>query len=124
MVLTMRVLSKELEITLGPDTGDLALRVGIHSGPVTAGVLRGERARFQLFGDTMNVASRMESTSKSGFIQASKESAELISQAGKGNWLKKREERVSAKGKGDLVSWLISSGFLERPWLKAHGNPS
>ena len=50
----MRHLTKELEVTLGPDTGDLSLRVGIHSGPVTAGVLRGEKARFQLFGDTMN----------------------------------------------------------------------
>lgn len=46
--------TKSLEVTLGPDTGDLALRIGIHSGPVTAGVLRGERARFQLFGDTMS----------------------------------------------------------------------
>jgi class 3 adenylate cyclase len=33
---------------------DLALRIGMHSGPVTAGVLRGDRARFQLFGDTVN----------------------------------------------------------------------
>jgi Adenylate and Guanylate cyclase catalytic domain len=33
---------------------DLSLRIGMHSGPVTAGVLRGERARFQLFGDTVN----------------------------------------------------------------------
>ena len=37
-------------VTLGPGTADLRLRVGIHSGPVTAGVLRGERSRFQLFG--------------------------------------------------------------------------
>lgn len=43
-------LTKELEVRLGPDTADLAMRFGIHSGPVTAGVLRGERARFQLFG--------------------------------------------------------------------------
>lgn len=51
---TMDTLTKQLEVTLGPDTGDLHVRIGLHSGPVTAGVLRGERARFQLFGDTMN----------------------------------------------------------------------
>jgi class 3 adenylate cyclase len=45
-------LTKALETTLGPDTGDLAMRFGLHSGPVTAGVLRGDRQRFQLFGDT------------------------------------------------------------------------
>ena len=43
---------KDLEVSLGPDTGDLAVRVGLHSGPVIAGVLRGDRARFQLFGGT------------------------------------------------------------------------
>ena len=53
---TMNSLTKRLEVTLGPDTGDLAVRIGLHSGPVTAGVLRGARARFQLFGDTMNTA--------------------------------------------------------------------
>lgn len=68
-------LVKQLEVTLGPGTskfcehdydkcdlrtrangfffsGDLTMRLGMHSGPVTAGVLRGDRARFQLFGDT------------------------------------------------------------------------
>ena len=40
-----------LEMKLGPDTGELAIRVGLNSGPVTAGILRGERARMQLFGD-------------------------------------------------------------------------
>jgi hypothetical protein len=36
---------------VGQGTTDLALRVGLNSGPTTAGVLRGEKARFQLFGD-------------------------------------------------------------------------
>ena len=39
---------KQLECSLGPDTSDLRLRVGLHSGPITAGVLRGERSRFQV----------------------------------------------------------------------------
>ena len=49
-MLRMNEVTKELEVSLGPDTGDLGMRFGLHSGPVTAGVLRGDRARFQLFG--------------------------------------------------------------------------
>lgn len=44
----MGLLTKRLEVKLGPDTGDLNIRIGLHSGPVTAGVLRGDRARFQV----------------------------------------------------------------------------
>lgn len=47
----MQSLVQELELELGPGTADLKMRVGLHSGPVTAGVLRGQKARFQLFGD-------------------------------------------------------------------------
>jgi class 3 adenylate cyclase len=48
-------LSKKLETVLGPGTGSLGLRIGLHSGPVTAGVLRGDNARFQLFGDVSSL---------------------------------------------------------------------
>lgn len=48
----MRPLCKRLTRTLGPDTCELRIRIGLNSGPVTGGILRGERRRFQLFGDT------------------------------------------------------------------------
>jgi class 3 adenylate cyclase len=79
----MRTLTRDLETTLGPDTGDLALRIGLHSGPVTAGVLRGERARFQLFGDTMNTAARMEQTGIKNRVQVSQATADCLLAGGK-----------------------------------------
>jgi hypothetical protein len=48
---------------LSSGTAALGMRFGLHSGPVTAGVLRGEKSRFQLFGDTINVVSCASSLS-------------------------------------------------------------
>ncbi|CAB9506819.1 Receptor-type guanylate cyclase gcy [Seminavis robusta] len=103
----MHKLVKALEVTLGPDTGDLGLRVGLHSGQVTAGVLRGDKGRFQLFGDTMNTASRMESTGVRNKIQVSQETADLLTAAGKGGWLVPRKDMITAKGKGTLQTYFL-----------------
>ncbi|KAL3938715.1 MAG: hypothetical protein SGBAC_006428 [Bacillariaceae sp.] len=104
----MNELARKLEATLGPDTANLAMRAGLHSGPVTAGVLRGDRARFQLFGDTVNTAARMESTGTKRKIQISQETAELIIAANHANWVKPRQDIVVAKGKGEMQTyWLL-----------------
>ena len=49
----MKAVTMDLESTLGEGTRDLDLRVGLNSGATTAGLLRGEKSRFQLFGDTV-----------------------------------------------------------------------
>lgn len=100
-------MSKKLERQLGPDTGDLRMRFGMHSGPTTAGVLRGEKSRFQLFGDTVNTASRMESTGKPNHIQCSQTTADLIIAGGKSHWVNPRAEIVKAKGKGEIQTYWI-----------------
>ena len=50
-----------LLVGTGPGTGDLRMRIGLHSGQVTAGVLRGQKSRFQLFGDTVNTGEKLSS---------------------------------------------------------------
>jgi len=106
----MQSVVRHLEVELGPDTAELSMRIGLHSGQVTAGVLRGDRARFQLFGDSVNTAARIENTGRPGRIHLSKETAELLVKGGKEAWLEKRADQVYAKGKGKLETyWLTLS---------------
>lgn len=105
---------KMMETQFGPDTGDLSLRIGMHSGPVTGGCLRGKGARrFQLFGDTMTTAQLMLANSKSGFVHVSEATAKLLSKGGKDSWVKEREDKLQTEERGELQTFWLSTGVRD-----------
>jgi class 3 adenylate cyclase len=105
-------LINSLAESLGDDTRNLSFRVGLHSGSVTAGVLRGDKSRFQLFGDTVNTAARMESHGIKGRIHVSQSTADELVKAGKPGWIVPRQDKISAKGKGDLQTYFMDERFM------------
>jgi len=99
-----------MEVRFGPDTGDLTLRIGIHSGAVTGGFLKGKGARFQLFGDTRTTAALLASTGKANRIHVSEAAADLLIKAGKKRWIVEREDRVETEEKGEIKSYWLTKG--------------
>lgn len=84
---------------------DVAFRVGIHTGPVVAGIIGTHRFLYDVWGDTVNVASRLETTSPANHIQISRATADLLS----GAFDLTPRGIVEIKGKGELETYFLTA---------------
>lgn len=82
---------------------DLSIRIGIHTGPVVAGVIGKRKFIYDVWGDTVNTASRMESHGEPGMIHVTDETRQLLKDM---YHLNSRGE-INVKGKGPMNTWFL-----------------
>jgi class 3 adenylate cyclase len=82
----------------------IRMRIGINAGPVVAGVIGQKRTIYDVWGDTVNVASRMESTGEPGMIQVTP----LVAARLEGAFILAPRGEIEVKGKGPMTTWWLT----------------
>jgi adenylate cyclase len=88
---------------LDPRGRSVPVRFGIASGPVVAGVVGTRKFFYDVWGDAVNVASRMESTGEPGKIQVSQDTYERLNR----EFVLERRGAIDVKGKGEMQTWFL-----------------
>jgi len=94
--------------------GQVSFRIGINRGPVVAGVICSKRTIYDVWGDTVNLASRMESLSEPGRIQVTAPVHDRLA----GRYTFEPRGNIEVKGKGMMPTWFLTGraqGALVRP---------
>ncbi|XP_047436179.1 adenylate cyclase type 7 isoform X2 [Mugil cephalus] len=87
------------------------LRVGINHGPVIAGVIGARKPQYDIWGNTVNVASRMESTGELGKIQVTAETSEVLQKLG---YSCECRGFINVKGKGELKTFFVCTDMSKQ----------
>lgn len=87
----------------GPDGKPIRIRIGIHTGPAIAGVIGTHKFSYDLWGDTVNTASRMESHGDAGRIQVTREIYDIL----KDRFIFEARNAIEVKGKGTMTTYWL-----------------
>ena len=82
------------------------MRVGIHTGPVVAGIVGVKKFQYDIWGDTVNTAARIESNGKVGKVNISQATYELLKDDT--DFTFESRGKIEAKGKGEIEMWFVS----------------